>query len=77
MTEMTVQEAQRQLPSLLTRVCAGDEVVISVSGEPVVKMIPVGRPLHDRVPGRDEGLIQIADDFDAPLPEEILNAFEP
>jgi hypothetical protein len=30
---------------------------------------------HPRIPGQDKGQVIIAPDFDAPLPEDILNDF--
>jgi hypothetical protein len=32
--------------------------------------------VHERAPGRWAGLVTIAADFDAPLPDEMLDAFE-
>ena len=34
------------------------------------------RSLVTRLPGQDKGKIFMADDFDAPLPESILDSFE-
>ena len=56
---------------LLQRVAAGEEIVISNRGVPVARLIPVSpRPL-----GLDKNRVQIADDFDAPLPPDILGGF--
>jgi len=63
------------LSRLLQRVAAGDEIVITRSGQPVAKLVPVGRRAA-RVLGRDEGRFEVPDDFDAPLPDAELEAFE-
>ena len=73
--EVNVHEAKTHLSRLLKRVAAGEEITISRAGVPVAKLIalaPVGgaRPL-----GAMEGQIYIAEDFDAPLPPDILASF--
>lgn len=65
--------AKTHLSQLLDRVGKGEEIVIAKNGEPVAKLVP-WRPAP-RVPGRLKGLIRVAPDFDAPLPEEIAAAF--
>jgi antitoxin (DNA-binding transcriptional repressor) of toxin-antitoxin stability system len=42
----------------------------------MAKLTPISKPQMDRVPGLDKGVIQIPDDFDAPLPEDIIELFE-
>jgi len=58
----------------LQRVAAGDEIVITRSGRPVAKLVRVDRAA--RVLGQDEGRFEVPDDFDAPLPDAELEAFE-
>ena len=51
-------------------------VAVAKAGTPVARLVPL-RAVHEgRVPGRWEGKIKIAADFDAPLPSELLDAFE-
>ena len=68
-----VHEAKTQLSRLLDRVLAGEEVVIDRRGRPVARLTPIDA---DRRPsfGTDRGKVQIADDFDAPLPDELAEA---
>ena len=72
---VNVHEAKTHLSRLLDRVTAGDEVVIAKAGTPVARLIPfqAGR---GRVLGGDEGRVEIVDDFDAPLPDDLLADFE-
>jgi antitoxin (DNA-binding transcriptional repressor) of toxin-antitoxin stability system len=56
-------------------VAAGEEIVIARSGKPVAKLVPIATPA-DRPLGLDAGLFEVPADFDAPLPEETLKAFE-
>ena len=74
---MTVNtlEAKTRLSELLRRAEAGEEVVIARSGTPVVRLVPVA-PEAPRVPGLWQGQVWMADDFDAPLPEDLLRLFE-
>ena len=74
-TVVNIHEAKTHLSRLLARVAAGDEVVIAKAGKPVARLIPV-TPHDRRTLGEDSGRVFIADDFDAPLPEEILAEFE-
>jgi prevent-host-death family protein len=75
MIQVTIHEAKTHLSRLLRRVALGEEVVIARGKEPVARLVPVNTP-KPRQFGRDKGLIKIADDFDAPLPEDILRLFE-
>ncbi|HET9210387.1 MAG TPA: type II toxin-antitoxin system Phd/YefM family antitoxin [Thermoanaerobaculia bacterium] len=69
-----VHEAKTHLSRLLDRVAEGEEIVIAKSGRPVAKLVRVN--LEPRKPGRLKGRIHIAPDFDEPLPDEILTAFQ-
>lgn len=75
MIEVGVHEAKTTLSELLRRVTAGEEVTITRSGEPVARIIPAQRRGR-RVLGRDRGMFEVPDDFDAPLPGEVLEDFE-
>lgn len=75
MAEVNVHEAKTHLSRLLMRVAAGEEIVIARAGKPVAKLVPV-EPRPQRVLGQDEGLFEVPDDFDAPLPPEVLASFE-
>jgi prevent-host-death family protein len=74
-TTVNVHEAKTHLSRLLERVAAGEEVIIAKSGKPVARLVPVAAP-GKRPLGLDAGKGWIADDFDAPLPQELLDEFE-
>ena len=76
MRKVNIHEAKTHLSRLLVRVAAGEEIVISKAGKPLAKLVPYLDNTRDRVPGRDKDLVEIADDFDAPLPDDILRSFE-
>jgi prevent-host-death family protein len=70
-----VHEAKTQLSKLLERVAAGEEVIIAKSGVPVARLVPATSS-NERPLGTEKGRVFVADDFDAPLPKDILKAFE-
>lgn len=75
MAEVGVHEAKTTLSDLLRRVDAGEEITITRSGVPVAVIVAV--PQHgNRVFGKDRGLFEVPDDFNAPLPDDLLDAFE-
>jgi prevent-host-death family protein len=69
-----VHVAKTQLSRLLHRVESGEEIVITRGNHPVARLLPAvsGRV---RELGMDRGLVRIADDFDAPLPNDMMAAF--
>jgi len=73
METLNVHQAKTHLSRLLDRVAQGEEIVIAKSGRPVAKLVAISA--EPRRPGRLKGKIKIADDFDAPLPEELAAAF--
>jgi len=70
-----VHEAKTHLSRLLEDVAAGEEVVITRRGEAVASLIPARRPSTRRL-GIDRGRFVVPDDFDGPLPDDLLDAFE-
>jgi prevent-host-death family protein len=76
MTEVGVHEAKTHLSRLLRRVAAGEVIVITSGGRPAARLVPI-EPATTRELGFDAGVITIAEDFDDPLPSDILEDFEP
>ncbi|MBI2228342.1 MAG: type II toxin-antitoxin system Phd/YefM family antitoxin [Deltaproteobacteria bacterium] len=77
MTQVSVEEMQRDLSACLQRVEAGETLVIFRAGKPVAEVKPVGTSVKALRPfGLRKGEFTVPDDFDAPLPEDILKAFE-
>ncbi len=73
--EFNVHEAKTNFSKLLQRVALGEEVIIAKAGTPVAKLVPVYAKQGERPLGFLKGEIWIADDFDAPLPPDILAGF--
>lgn len=75
-TIYNLYEAKTTLSRLVDRAAAGEEIVIAKHGKPMAKLVAFPRATLPRKPGGWEGKIRIAEDFDAPLPEDLLAAFE-
>ena len=75
MTEFGVHEAKTHLSRLLRRVAAGEQIIITSSGRPAARLVPFERD-QPRELGFDAGLLTIPEDFDDPLPPELLEDFE-
>ncbi|RIK38251.1 MAG: type II toxin-antitoxin system prevent-host-death family antitoxin [Chloroflexi bacterium] len=73
---LNIHQAKSQLSKLLQRVIAGEEIVIAKAGKPIARIVPFTQKPAQRLPGTAKGKIWIAPDFDAPLPDDLLDEFE-
>lgn len=74
MASVGVHEAKTTLSDLLRRVESGEEVVIRRGDQPVARLVPIHGATIQRL-GIDAGRLEVPDDFDAPLPDEVLDQF--
>ena len=75
--QISEDEIKRNLSAYLRRVQAGETVVIVARGKPLVEMRPVDPATQTKRPiGLVAGEFTVPDDFDAPLPENIVQEFE-
>lgn len=72
---VNIYEAKTQLSRLVDRAAAGEEILIARHGRPLAKLSPLEPGRRAIVFGLLEGQIEIADDFDAPLPHDVLSGF--
>jgi prevent-host-death family protein len=72
---VNVHQAKTHLSKLLARVSQGEEIIIAKAGKPVARLLSVETQPKPRVPGTAKGKIWMAPDFDAPLPDEIIDEF--
>ena len=75
-TVYNLYEAKSSLSRLVDRAAAGEEIIIAKSGKPLALLGPLRKRVAQRQPGGWEGRVTITDDFDEPLPPEILSSFE-
>lgn len=73
---VNIHEAKTQFSKLVESAINGEETIIAKSGKPVAKLVPISLEKSKRRLGVLKGKIKIVEDFDAPLPEDILNSFE-
>jgi prevent-host-death family protein len=73
---VSLYDAKTNLSDLVERAAGGAEFVIAKSGKPKALLVPLGdvRPL--RRPGQGKGLWHVRDNFDAPLPDDVYDAFQ-
>jgi antitoxin (DNA-binding transcriptional repressor) of toxin-antitoxin stability system len=77
MITITIDEIQRDLLGCLQRVQAGETIVIVQGNKPIVELKSVATGTRQSRPsGLCKGEFRVPDDFDAPLPEEIIRQFE-
>ena len=73
--EINIYAAKTHLSRLIDQVNAGEEIVITRHGRPVARLVPA-EAAKPRKLGTLKGQIWMSDDFDAPLPDEVLKLFE-
>ena len=72
-----MHEAKSTLSQLVQRAAACETIYIGPRGQAQVKMVAVSEPVKQpRVLGRMKGRIKVHGDFDAPLPDDVLDQFE-
>lgn len=76
MITVNIHEAKTHLSKLVDSVAQGNVVVIAKAGKPAAKLIPITRGKRNRKPGLLKNKIKISQDFDAPLPNDILESFK-
>ena len=73
--EVNIHEAKTHLSRLLERVSLGEEVTIMRSGTPVARLVPIQKLPDCRQLGWAAGEFVVPEDFDAPLPPDVLESF--
>ena len=76
MHKVNIHEAKTHFSKLVESAIKGEETIIAKSGKPVAKLVPISSKKPKRRLGVLKGKIKIADDFDTPLPDDILSSFE-
>jgi len=72
---VNIHAAKTHLSRLIDQVAAGEEVVIARAGKPVARLVPLAPERPKRVLGMLRGQINIPDNFDDPLPDDVLALF--
>jgi prevent-host-death family protein len=76
MQMVNIHEAKTHFSRLVDAAASGEEIVIAKAGKPAARLVPMERAKVTRRFGGLKGKVRIAEDFDAPLPDEVIAAFE-
>jgi prevent-host-death family protein len=76
MKQVNTHEAKTHLSRLLRRVALGEEIIIANRGIPMARLVPFRDKGRHRKLGTMRGKFVVPDDFDAPLPDDLLDLFE-
>ncbi len=74
MPTVNIHAAKTHLSRLVDDAAAGEEIIIARAGKPVARLVPLtaGR----RMLGCLAGQLTVPENFDAPLPDAVIDAFE-
>lgn len=76
MVTVNIYDAKTRLSQLVDKAAAGEDVVVSRNGKPLVRITRLESPKRRIKFGLLKGKLAIPDDFDAPLPADVLAGFE-
>ena len=75
MKTVNIQAAKANLSTLVEEAGAGEEIIIAKAGKPVARLMPLEKKDFRDTFGMWKGKVWVSDDFDAPLPPDLLKAF--
>jgi prevent-host-death family protein len=76
METVNIYEAKTRLSQLVDKAAAGEDVVVSRNGKPLARITRLDAPKRRVRFGLLKGKLTIPEDFDAPLPADVLAGFE-
>jgi prevent-host-death family protein len=76
MLKVNIHDAKTHLSKLAEQAGAGEEIIIAKAGRPIARLVPLAQGPAVRRKGLLKGKIKISDDFDKPLPDDVVDLFE-
>lgn len=76
MATVNIHQAKTHLSRLVDEVAAGAEIIIAKAGKPMARLAPISTLVRKKRLGLLKGKVKVPDDFNAPLDDETLSAFE-
>jgi prevent-host-death family protein len=73
---INIHEAKTHLSRIVEEVAAGKEILIAKAGRPMARLSPIAAGVKKKRLGLLKGRIEVAADFNAPLPNAVLAGFE-
>lgn len=74
--KVNIHEAKTHFSELVKAASQGEEILIAKAGQPVAKLVPLKTEKSKVRFGVLKGKMRLADDFDTPLPEDVIDLFE-
>jgi prevent-host-death family protein len=76
MQQLNIYEVKTHLSKLVDQAHNGETIIIAKAGKPWAKIIPFDAPKKQFKFGTMAGKIKVSDDFNAALPDEMIDLFE-
>lgn len=76
MIQISIEEIVSDPQEFLARIEAGEPFVITRHGQPIAEVVPLVGAKKKRPAGLCKGQFVVPDDFNDPLPDEILREFD-
>lgn len=76
METVNIYDAKTRLSQLVDKAASGEDVVVSRNGKPLARITRLVAPKRQIRFGLLQGQLTVPDDFDTPLPDEVLAGFE-
>jgi prevent-host-death family protein len=75
MKTVNIHDAKTHFSQLINEALSGEEIIIARGGKALIRLMPYVKELSPRKGDQLTGLMTVSDDFDAPLPEDVLKLF--
>lgn len=72
---VNIHDAKTNFSKLINQVLKGDDIIIAKDGKPLVRLVAYSETTRERHGGQLRGLIKINENFDTPLPDDLLKLF--
>ncbi|MEO7851211.1 MAG: type II toxin-antitoxin system Phd/YefM family antitoxin [Rubrivivax sp.] len=76
METVSIYDAKTRFSQLVDKAASGEDVIVSRHGKPVVRITTLAKKAQAVRFGLLKGKVKLADDFDAPLPANVLEQFQ-
>jgi prevent-host-death family protein len=76
METVNIHDAKTRLSQLVDKAVAGEDVIVSRNGKPLVRISRLDKSRPPIKFGVLKGKVKVAKDFDAPLPEDVYGGFQ-
>ncbi len=76
MIKLNVHEAKTHLSRYLVKLEEGEIIVLCRRNVPIAEIRGLGKSTEERPIGLAKGEFEVPDDFNAPLPDDVVEAFD-